>query len=277
MFANLMPTVLRGSKVVQSFVVKNSGTILTTLGVCALSATVVSTYKAAVKAHKEVEKMHKEIEDPKTDKSEENLKKIKRAAAIKVAKIMAVPILFALMCAGCILGNNYIHLKKQATLAAAYALAEQNLKDYEESLEPIVGKKKSEQVQAEVARKDVERRTTVDKNNVYCTGKGDTLFQESITGFLFRSNHDAVRYAFEKNNNKLNNFKCHSEELHVGDIWKDMNLPKNMVDSSVANAYGYCAGESVGVNLNVVTTTPWDEPVVVMSYHPHLLDSDMTI
>jgi ribosomal protein L18E len=277
MFANLVPSILKGSKVVQSFVVKNSGPILTTLGVCALSATVVSTYKAAVKAHAEIEKMHEELEDPRTDKSEENLKKIKRAAAIKVAKIMLVPVLFALTCAGCIIGNNYIHMKKQATLAAAYALAEQNLKDYEDSLEPIVGKKKAEQVKEEIAHKDVERRGSSDPNIVWNTGKGDLLFFEPKTGHYIRSSHDSVRLAFEECNNKINNFKNHHEELIARELFEKLGLPREAIDSDIAAAYGYCSGETVGVNLNQTGTSAWGEPFVYMNYHMHLLDADMTI
>lgn len=277
MIASFMPSIVKGSKVVQSFVVKNSATILTTLGVCTLGAAIVSTYKAAISAHDEIVKMKKELEDKRTSQDEETLKRIKKAAYIKVAKIMIVPILFALMCAGCIVGNNYIHLRKQAALAAAYALSEQTIKDYEESLEPVVGRKKAELIQESVAHKDVARNASTDPSMVWDTGKGDTLFYDPKVGLYFRSNHDSVRLAFSDINNKINNFKNRSEETQLQDIYKGLCYPKHVQDCDTATAYGYCSGETVGVNLNVTGTSAWDEPYIYLSYHPHLLDADMTL
>lgn len=275
MFANLVPSILKGSKVVQSFVIKNSGPILTTVGCAALLASTVSMYKAAVKVKVEKEKAEEKIA---AAKDEETIKSIKKAAAIKVAKIMLAPVLFALICAGCIISNNYIHLKKQAGLAAAYALSEQTLKDYEDSLEPIVGKKKAEQVREEVAHKDVERNAPKSEESVINTGTGNTLFYEPKIGIWLRSNHDAVRLAFSEANNELNNYKCHKEELYMCDVYEKMNLPKSICESAYANAYGYCSGESVGANLNQTGTSPWNEPYVYINYHAHLLDSgDITL
>lgn len=274
MFASLVPSVLKGSKIVQSFVIKNSGPILTTIGIGSLVASSVAMYKAAVKVKAEKEKAEQKIA---IADSEETIKSIKKAAAIKVAKIMLAPVLFALICGASIIGNNYIHMRRSATLAAAYALSEQTLKDYEESLEPIVGKKKSELVKEEVAHKDVERRAPKDPNAVWETGKGNTLFWDTKSGLFFRSNHDAVRLAFSDANNKINNYKVRSDEILLRDIYQALNFPKNVIDSDMATAYGYNSGESIGVNLNQTGTSEWNEPYVYLNYHVHVIDGDTTL
>lgn len=274
MLANLVPSILKGSKVVQSFVIKNSGPILTTVGVASLMAATVSAYKAAVKVKIEKEKAEAKIA---IAEDEETIKSIKRAAAIKVAKILVPSIIFTLICGGCIIGNNYIHLRKQATLAAAYAGLEQTLKDYDESLEPVVGKKKAEAVREEVVHKDVERRGGTDPSCVWDTGKGTTLFFDSKSGQYIRSSHDAVRLAFSELNNKLNNYKVRKDEILLRDIYEGLNMPQGVIRSDLAAAYGYSQGESIGCNLNQTGTSAWDEPFVYINYHVHLLDADTSL
>jgi len=274
MFTNLVPSILKGSKVIQSFVIKNSGPILTTVGVASLLASSVAMYKAAVKVKIEKEKAEEKIA---VAPDEETIKQIKRGAAIKVAKIMLAPVLFAGICAFCIISNNYIHLKKQAGLAAAYALSEQTLKDYEDSLEPIVGKKKAEAVREEVAHKDVERNAPKTEDAVIDTGKGNTLFYEPKIGIWFRSNHDAVRNAFLSAHNSINDMKVRKEEVRMEKIYKDLNLPKSIQDSVYAQSYGFLEGQSVGCNLNQTGTSPWDEPYVYVNYHALNIDGDMTL
>lgn len=93
----------------------------------------------------------------------------------------------------CILGANSIHLKRNAAMAGLYTVAVEGLREYQEKVVEIVGKKRHEDVMEEIAQ-DHLRNDPVEDKLVIFSG-GDCLFYDDLTGRYFMSSVEKVKSA----------------------------------------------------------------------------------
>lgn len=101
--------------------------------------------------------------------------------------------------AGCIVKSDSIHQKRNAALAAAYALSDSALQEYQKKVVEMVGEDKAKEIRSEI-NSDALRCTTADPDTVTNTGKGTDLFFDKLTSRYFLSSQTAILDAINKLN-----------------------------------------------------------------------------
>lgn len=96
--------------------------------------------------------------------------------------------------AGCIIKSDSIHQKRNAALAAAYALSDSTLQEYQKKVVEMVGEDKAKEIQSKI-NDDALERTTVEPDEILQTGTGDDLFFDKLTGRYFLSSRNAIEKA----------------------------------------------------------------------------------
>lgn len=130
----------------QSFVKRNSATILTCVGAAGVIATTVTAVKATPKALVLLEKA-------KEEKGEE----LTKFETFKIAAPVYIPtILLGASTLACIFGANVLSTRGQASLMSAYALADSSYKDYRKKVDELYGEEAGAQIRAELAKDKYE-------------------------------------------------------------------------------------------------------------------------
>lgn len=124
------------------FIKKNSPSILSFLAVGGVVGTSISVGNATNKATKKLELVR-----------EEKGEKLNNIEIVRVTAPIYIPaILIGGSTIACILGANVLNQRRQATIASAYALADQTFKEYREKLIELHGKEADEEIRGEIAR-----------------------------------------------------------------------------------------------------------------------------
>ena len=253
---SVMPMVLNAGKTAASFASKNSNALLTAVALTTLMGTTLSVISAVPKVINVEEKKRDDLEIARNDKERAQ---IKRAAAIKVAKIVVVPALMFFVCAGSIVGNAYLNSKKLAALAAAYALSEQKLEDIEKATQEIAGPKKAGLIQAKADEEDIARRASTSRDDVINTGHGEDLFWYRKMGYWMRGNQDFINLAFLNVQKALDGDQTkgiEGETMHINELHEFLNLP---TDTELGEYFGWDPGDCVGVTLTSTGKHTWDD------------------
>lgn len=167
---------------------KHSPEILTGLGIAGFVSSVFMVAKAAPKAEKLKEEIRSEMEaDGFTEKE------------IKVQEVKdMVPIFLptAIMCVAstaCIIGANRIGAKRQATLAAAYAISEGRFKEYQEKVIEKLGERKEQTIRDEICKDEIEKNPP--KESDLILDEDEILCYDKVIGRYFKSDVNAIRKA----------------------------------------------------------------------------------
>lgn len=126
----------------QTFLKRNSATILTCVGAAGVVATTVTAVKATPKALML-------LETAKEEKGEE----LTAFEKVKIAGPVYIPAaLIGASTLACIFGANVLNVRGQASLMSAYALVDNSYKDYKKKVEELHGKEAGTQIRAEIAK-----------------------------------------------------------------------------------------------------------------------------
>lgn len=133
-----------------SFLKRNSPTILTCIGAAGVIATTVTAVRATPKALQL-------IEEAEAEKGE----KLTKLEIVQVASMPYIPAaVIGLSTIACIFGANVLSSRNQASIMSAYALLDQSYKEYRSKVNDIYGEDADLTVKSEVA-KDVHERSDV--------------------------------------------------------------------------------------------------------------------
>ncbi len=91
-----------------------------------------------------------------------------------------------------ILGNR-VSAKRNAVIAAAYAISETAFQDYKQQTKNVVGEKKEQEIQEKVCAKKIN--DTYGKSEIILTGDGECLFFEKLSGRYFKSSWNKIAKA----------------------------------------------------------------------------------
>lgn len=186
-------TVIKVYTETSDFIVKKSPEILTGFGITGLFITTILAVKNTPEALRRIGKRKREL----------NVTKLSKAETFKVTWKCYIPsAITAAISTGCILGSHHISNKRNAALAAAYALSETAFKDYREAVEKTITKKEAEKVKDKIAQDKIEQ-NPLDNTDVILTGKGNTLFLDLTCGRYFRSDINFVKQAVNEANAEL--------------------------------------------------------------------------
>lgn len=151
-----------------TFLKRNSSTILTTIGAIGVVAT-------AVIAVKDTPKALRILDEAEQEKGEE--------LTVKEKIVTAGPVYIPAIAVGistiaCIFGANTLNKRNQAALMSAYALLDQSYKDYKRKVSDIYGEDADKKIIEEVAKEELEPRDNTDDtddSNVVTIFDGTTM------------------------------------------------------------------------------------------------------
>lgn len=126
----------------QTFLKRNSATILTCVGAAGVIATTVTAVKATPKALLLLEKA-------KEEKGED----LTKLEIVKIAGPAYIPsVLLGSSTLACIFGANVLNKRGQASLMSAYALIDNGYKDYRKKVDELYGEEAGAEVRAGIAK-----------------------------------------------------------------------------------------------------------------------------
>ncbi len=216
---------------------KNAPTILTVTGITAMASSTYWAVKATPKAlvlkeKAEVDK-NKKAGTFKGDRVNDWVPLTKVEILQTCWRCYAPAFITGVLGAACLIGANSMNLRKNAALAAAYALSETNFKEYREKTLEEVGEKKEEKIRNAVAEEKITK-NPVDVSKVLETGNGDTLCYDAICGRYFKSSIEKLKSAL----NELNLELVQDGYVSLNQYYDLIGLPDGML------------GDDLGWSLN---------------------------
>lgn len=207
---------------------KNAPTILTITGITAMTSSTYWAVKAtpkalALKEKAEVEK-NKKAGTFKGDKVNDWIALTKVEIVQTCWRCYAPAFITGVLGAACLIGANSMNLRKNAALAAAYALSETNFKEYREKTLEEVGEKKEEKIRNAVAEEKITK-NPVNTSTVLETGNGDTLCYDAICGRYFKSSIEKLKSAL----NELNMELVQDGYVSLNQYYNLIGLPDGML------------------------------------------------
>lgn len=162
----------------QTFLKRNSATILTVMGAAGVVATTVTAVKATPKALLLLEQAKEEKGDDLT-----TVEKVKIAGPAYVPTVV-----LGVSTIACVLGANVLNQRNQASLMSAYALVDRSYKDYRKKVDELYGTEAGEQVRAGIAKDNYE------ENQVEVVD-GERLYYDFYSGRYFNATPATVKRA----------------------------------------------------------------------------------
>lgn len=198
-------------KTIPKVLKKHSPEILTGIGVAGMILTTITAVKATPKALQMVDK--KEIEDNK---------RLTKKEIVQTTWKCYIPAAITGACSiACVIGANSINMKRNAALAAAYAISMQDLVDYKKKAFEVVGEKKEQSIRDEIAKEKLEN-APLDSEKIVMTGKGETLCYDPLSGRYFKSDIEKLRKAENDVNRRMRN----EVHLSLNEFYYEIGLPE---------------------------------------------------
>lgn len=206
---------------------KHSPEILTGIGIAGMLSTTVFAVRATPKALMLIEEKKREKkfagEQPELTKVE----------VVKAAWKPYIPAaVTGVASVACLVGASSVNARRNAALAAAYALSETTLADYKEKVVETLGEKKAQEVDAAVAKDQLEKNPSVEANT-FDTGRGLTLCYDSISGRYFKSDQEWIRRAVNNLNERIN----FGEHISLNEFYDEVGLEEIF---PLGEALGWC-------------------------------------
>ena len=193
---------------------KHSPEILIGLGIAGMITTTILAVRATPKALQLIEEKKDELE-------------VDSLAPVEVVKTTwkcYVPAAVSgVAAAACIIGANSVHVRRNATLAAAYKLSETALHEYREGILETFGEKKERAVRDKVSEKQIKEHP-VSQTEIIVTGKGQTLFFEPLSSRYFYSDLEKIKRA-ENTLNKAIICDPFESGVTVNDFYDEIGIP----------------------------------------------------
>lgn len=194
----------------EAIVKKRSPEILTGIGIAGMATSTIFAVKATPKAMML-------IEERKLDLDTDHISKLEVVKTVWPCYIPTVATTVA--SAACLIGASTINFRRNAALAAAYALSESTLKDYQEKVIETIGDKKSGEVRDAIAKDKLEK-NPYSGDAIVVTDNNDTLCYEPLSGRYFRSNIDKIKRAL----NEVNRMMLSADHISLNDFYCEIGL-----------------------------------------------------
>jgi len=179
----------------QEFAIKNSPTILTTIGVVGTLTTAVLTGKAAYSSACRI----RNINDDMIAAGGDFL--TPKEVATAVWKEFIPPAVIGAITFAAIIGANRIGTRRAAALAAAFTMSEKMAEEYRQKVVEHMGAQKEEMVRSDVARDRIGRTDGVE---TLILGEGEIIFYDSWSDRAFTSTRQRVEDAVNQINYQIN-------------------------------------------------------------------------
>lgn len=226
---------------------------------------ILSGGTAVVLAVKDTPKALKRIEDKKQDLQVDKLTVLE---TVKTTWPCYVPTALAFtFAAGCAIGSQSIHVKRNAALATAYKISETALLEYRDKVIETIGEKKEQTVRDKVAQEQINK-TPIVPDEVNVTGNGNSLFLDPLSERYFISDKQFLHAAENRLNKKMMQSICGSTSLN--DFFVEIGLEP--VDDSVGYALGWNADYQIDLDIRPGESKDGRPCFVLRHYHPPKYD-----
>lgn len=132
----------------------------------------------------------------------------------------AVPAVTGLSSIASVIGVHAIHNKRNAALASLYAVTSNKLDDYREQAEELLGPKKTQELNNELAQKSVDKNPPGNHEVIVLEG-GTELCYDDWSGRYFMGSVPIIETAFNRVNMQL----VESGEACLNDFYDHVGLP----------------------------------------------------
>nr|DAN59182.1 MAG TPA: hypothetical protein [Caudoviricetes sp.] len=196
---------------VRSGLTKHSTEILIGLGVAGLLGTTILAVRETPKALKLLENKKKELD----------VEKLSVKDTVKTVWKNYIPCaVLAVTSVACIVGASNISARRNAALAAAYAIGNKAFSDYKEEVINLLGEEKDKEIKEKVADKLLKENPVTNKE-VIITDNNEHLCYDEITGRYFKSSQNKIKEAQNVINDRLR------DEMWVSlnDLYYELCLP----------------------------------------------------
>lgn len=208
---------------------KHSPEILTGLGIAGMITTTILAVRATPDALRFLEDKKEELELEPTEK-------LPVVEAVKATWKCYIPAaVTGVASTACLIGAASVNNKRNAALAAAYALSDTTFREYREKVVEAIGEKKEQVVHDKVSEERIK--CTPINNEVIVIDNDSTLFLEPISGRYFKSSIEKLKKA-ENALNKIINTDAFNSGVSLNDFYEMLGLAKTTM------------GETVGWNLD---------------------------
>ena len=184
-------------KTTEKFVIDNSPTIMTTVGVAGTVTTAVLASRASVKAYKILE-----VNDLEVTTMDLRTNKTKAKEALNLTwKCYIPPVVVGGITVASIIMANRVGTKRAAAVAAAYTISEKAFEDYREKVVETLGEHKEQVIRDQVAEAQVRKDAP---SLVISSGK--VLCRDAYSGRYFESTMEDLKKAQNDLNYKVLNY-----------------------------------------------------------------------
>ena len=196
---------------VKSGLSKHSPEILIGLGVAGLLGTTILAVRETPKVLKLLE----------SKKNELDVEKLSVKDTVKTVWKNYIPCaVLAVTSVACIIGASNISARRNAALAAAYAIGNKAFSDYKEEVINLLGEEKAKEIKEKVADKRLKENPVTNKE-VFITESNEHLCYDEITGRYFRSSQNKIKEV----QNILNDRLRDEMWISLNDLYYELGLP----------------------------------------------------
>ena len=182
---------------------KHSPEILTGIGIAGMLSTTVLAVRATPKALMLIEEKKRQLKFEAIREDRHVEPEITKFEIVKTAWKPYIPAaVTGIASVACLVGASSVNARRNAALAAAYALSESTLSDYKEKVVETIGEKKAQEVKDAIAKDKIEN-DPVTRKEIIATDKGETLCYDALSGRYFKSDIEYIRRAVNNLNERL--------------------------------------------------------------------------
>lgn len=185
-------------KTAKSVITANSPVLLVGTTIAGVVTTGVLSAKAGYKARGIVD-----AEQARLDEYETSHDLTMQEIAMLTWKQFMIPAISGAGTIAAAVGTHTVHTKRANAMAALYAVTSNKLDDMTEKAEELLGPKKTQQLQNEIAQKSIDRRPACEDAEVLMTDEGTELCYDDWSGRYFMSSMPKLEEAVNDLNRKL--------------------------------------------------------------------------
>lgn len=250
-------------KAVSNVLSDNGPAILTAFGAVGVVTTAVLAGKASFKAAEVIREAKLEKADVLTKSDETILGPIEltKSEAVKLVWPLYIGAVSAgVLSCGAIVMSHRISSRRAAVLAAAYALNQDKLEEYQDKIKEKFGVKKEGEARAELTQKRVDRDFA--PSEVLLDPNGNkVLVREDYTGRFFWSTIETVNRAVNEINHEINM----NGSARMSDFYDLLGLSH----VSTSDYFGWTHEDRLELEWNTCTTPDGTIPVHSFEYVNH--------
>lgn len=244
-------------KTVKSVITANSPVLLVGTAIAGVVATGVLAAKGGYNARGIVDEAEANRTEPLTVPEKVQLTWLCYAApALTGASTIAATV-----------GVHTIHTKRHAALAGLYAVTTTKLDDYREKAEELLGTKKAQELNNEIAQRNIDRE--IERGNdfidheVIITDNGDALCYDEWSGRYFMGSVNKIESAV----NEVNRLLIDNGDASLNDFYDYVGL----TPISMGTRFGW-SGEKIEARFGTVKTTD-GRPAISFWFHKEPKDN----